>query len=31
MRGDLTDEEWAIIGELFPPEHGLWSRPAHDG
>ncbi|WP_018981037.1 transposase [Saccharibacter floricola] len=30
MRGVLTDAEWAIIGELLPPEHGRWSRPAHD-
>ncbi|WP_373316382.1 transposase, partial [Saccharibacter floricola] len=30
MRGDLTDEEWAIISELLPPERGRWSRPAHD-
>ena len=28
MRGDLTDEEWAIIGNLLPPERGRWSRPA---
>ena len=27
MRGDLTDEEWAIIGGLLPPERGRWSRP----
>ena len=30
MRGDLTDEEWAIIGALLPPERGRWSRPAQD-
>ncbi|OAG73616.1 transposase [Gluconobacter japonicus] len=30
MRGDLTDEEWAIIGNLLPPERGRWSRPAQD-
>ena len=30
MRGDLTDQEWAIIGELLPPERGRWSRPAQD-
>ncbi|GBQ07086.1 transposase [Saccharibacter floricola] len=30
MRGDLTDAEWAIMGDLLPPEHGRWSRPAHD-
>ncbi|WP_220464765.1 hypothetical protein [Komagataeibacter europaeus] len=28
MRGDLTDEEWAIIGGLLPPERGRWSRPS---
>ncbi|MFT8789549.1 hypothetical protein [Komagataeibacter saccharivorans] len=30
MRGDLTDEEWAIIGGLLPPERGRWLRPAQD-
>lgn len=30
MRGDLTDEEWAIIGALLPPERGRWARPAQD-
>ncbi len=30
MRGDLTDQEWAIIGELLPSERGRWSRPAQD-
>ncbi|OUI85205.1 transposase [Acetobacter tropicalis] len=30
MRGDLTDEEWAIIGGLLPPERGRWSRPAQN-
>jgi transposase len=30
MRGDLTNQEWAIIGELLPPERGRWSRPAQD-
>lgn len=30
MRGDLTDEEWAIIGGLLLPERGRWSRPAQD-
>jgi len=30
MRGDLTDEEWAIIGALLPPERGRWCRPAQD-
>ena len=29
-RGDLTDQEWAIIGPLLPPERGLWARPAGD-
>ena len=28
MRGDLTDEEWAIIGGLLPAERGRWARPA---
>ena len=30
MRGDLTDEEWAIIGGLLPAERGGWARPAQD-
>lgn len=30
MRGDLTDEEWAIIGGLLPPDCGRWSRPAQN-
>jgi len=30
MRGDLTDEEWAIIGGLLTPESGRLSRPAQD-
>uniref|UniRef100_UPI001C400BFA transposase n=1 Tax=Komagataeibacter swingsii TaxID=215220 RepID=UPI001C400BFA len=30
MRDDQTDEEWAIIGNLLPPERGRWSRPARD-
>lgn len=30
MRGDLTDEKWAIIGDLLPPERGRWPRPAQD-
>ncbi len=30
FRGDLTDEEWAIIGVLLPPERGRWARPAGD-
>ena len=29
-RGDLTDEEWDVIGELLPSERGRKSRPAHD-
>ena len=29
-RGDLTDEEWAVIGPLLPPERGRHSRPAGD-
>ena len=29
-RGDLTDQEWAIIGSLLPPERGRKARPAHD-
>ncbi|MDF3626271.1 transposase [Brytella acorum] len=28
MRGNLTDEEWTIIGGLLPPERGHWSRLA---
>lgn len=27
-RGDLTDEEWALVGALLPPERGPWARPA---
>lgn len=30
MRGDLTDEEWEIIGALLPAERGRGCRPAHD-
>lgn len=30
MRGDLTDEEWALIGGLLPAERGRWSRPSQD-
>lgn len=30
MRGDLTDEEWGIIGALLPAELGRGCRPAHD-
>lgn len=29
-RGDLTDEEWALVGTLLPAERGRWSRPALD-
>ena len=29
-RGDLTDEEWALVGALLPAERGRWSRPAQD-
>ena len=29
-RGDLTDEEWAVIGALLPSERGRWARPAQD-
>lgn len=30
MRGDLTAEEWSIIGALLPPERGRGARPAQD-
>lgn len=26
----VSDEEWAIIGPLLPPERGRWARPAQD-
>jgi len=26
----LTDEEWALIGPLLPPERGRGCRPAQD-
>ena len=26
-QGDLTDQEWAIIGPLLPSERGRWARP----
>jgi transposase len=26
----VTDEEWAVIGPLLPPERGRWARPAQD-
>jgi transposase len=29
-RGDLSDEEWAVIGELLPSERGRKARPSHD-
>ena len=29
-RVGVTDEEWAIIGPLLPPERGRWARPAQD-
>lgn len=29
-RGDLTDEEWALIGPLLPAERGRSGRPATD-
>ncbi|GAN92663.1 transposase [Gluconobacter thailandicus F149-1 = NBRC 100600] len=29
-RGDLTDQEWAIIGSLLPSEPGRWVRPYED-
>jgi transposase len=29
-RGDLRDEEWALIGALLPAERGRWARPAQD-
>ena len=29
-RGDLTDQEWAMIGPLLPPERGRWARPSGD-
>ncbi|MBR0560499.1 transposase [Neokomagataea anthophila] len=29
-RGDLTDQEWLVIGPLLPPERGRWARPAGD-
>ena len=30
MRGDLTDEEWGIIGEFLSAERGRGCRPSHD-
>ena len=29
-RGDLMDEQWAVIGGLLPSERGRKARPAHD-
>ncbi len=29
-RGDLSDEEWEVIGPLLPSERGRWARPAGD-
>ena len=29
-RGDLSDEEWELIGPLLPSERGRWARPAQD-
>jgi transposase len=29
-RGDISDEEWAIVGGLLPPERGRHARPAGD-
>nr|WP_244926384.1 IS5 family transposase [Gluconobacter roseus] len=29
-RGDLTDQDWAMIGPLLPPERGRWARPSGD-
>lgn len=29
-RGDVTDQEWEIIGPLLPAERGRWARPAGD-
>ena len=26
----VTDEEWALLGPLLPPERGRCARPAHD-
>lgn len=28
--GDLSDEEWELIGPLLPSERGRWARPAGD-
>lgn len=29
-RGDLSNEEWATIKPLLPPERGRWARPAQN-
>ncbi|WP_418609596.1 transposase [Gluconobacter cerinus] len=29
-RGDLTDQEWSMIGPLLPSERGRWVRSARD-
>ncbi|MFT4055845.1 MAG: transposase [Novosphingobium sp.] len=29
-RGDLSKEEWELIGPLLPPERGRHARPAGD-
>lgn len=29
-RGDVSDEEWSIIGVLLPSERGRKARPSHD-
>lgn len=29
-RGDLTDDEWALVVALLPAERGRWARPAQD-
>ena len=29
-RGNLSGEEWALIGVLLPTERGRWARPAQD-
>ena len=29
-RGDLSDEEWGLVGPLLPSERGRWARPAGD-
>ncbi len=29
-RGDLSDEQWALIGGLLPAERDRKARPAHD-